>query len=310
MNDTHGERGRILGNDAGQLIQHQEARMFVVTGATGHTGKVVAETLLAQGKPVRVVVRDAAKGAPSRARGAEVAVAALGDAAALGKALAGAEGVYLLVPPNFTSQSVIADQQRLVDSLVAAVRQARPRHVVLLSSVGAQLASGTGPIQSLHYAEEKLAEVAPLTALRAAYFMENWASVLPVARAQGILPSMLRPGTRVPMVATADIGRAAAQALVEGPAGRRVIELFGPAEYSPEDVVQSVAAILGKPVQKIDVPDEGIEPALKQAGLTDDMARLYREMLDGFNAGRITTTQAPARGRVKVDDVLRELLAG
>src|SRR5438874_2043981 len=110
--------------------------MFVVTGATGHTGSVVAKTLLDQGKQVRVVVRDAKKGDEWKKRGAEVAVAELSDAAALARAFEGADGVYLLVPPNYGSSTVLADQRRLVDGYADAIARANPRHVVLLSSIG------------------------------------------------------------------------------------------------------------------------------------------------------------------------------
>ena len=131
--------------------------MFVIAGATGHTGSVVASTLLAQGKKVRVIVRDEKKGAAWKQKGAEVAVANLDDAAALGRALAGAEGVYALVPPNFTADDPRAEQGRVVEAWARAVAAARPKHVVLLSSIGAELPGGTGPIVMVHELEERLA---------------------------------------------------------------------------------------------------------------------------------------------------------
>lgn len=279
--------------------------MFVVLGATGHTGSVVASTLLERGKKVRVVVRDAKKGEAWRARGAEVALADMSDAAALARAFEGAEGVYLLVAPNLTSEHVVADQKRVVDGYAAAVERARPRHVVLLSSIGAELASGNGPIQTLHYAEEKLRPLAPLTAVRAAFFMENWGSVVPLAKAQGILPSMLRPDGRFAMVATADIGRVAAEALLAGPAKADVIELAGPVDYAPADVAEALARVLDKPVQRIDVPVDGIVPALTQAGLTADLAALFREMYVALNEGRLGWRAQPLRGRVGLEEVFR-----
>lgn len=283
--------------------------MFVITGATGHTGSVVAGTLIERGKKVRVVVRDEKKGEAWRRRGAEVAVAQMTDAEALARAFAGAEGVYLMVAPNLASKSVLADQKQVVDAYAEAVSRARPRHVVLLSSIGADLARGNGPIQTLHYAEEALGKQAPLTAVRAAYFMENWGGVVPLAKAQGILPSMLRPDRKHAMVATADIGRVAAEALLAGPSQRGVIELAGPEDYAPGDVVETLAGILGKPVQKIDVPAEGIVPALEQAGFTHELAELFREMNTALNRGEIAWKGQPVRGRVPLGDVLRQLAA-
>jgi len=283
--------------------------MIVVTGATGHTGSVVAKTLLDKGQKVRVVVRDAKKGEAWKRQGAEVAIADVGDAEALGRAFAGADGVYVMVPPNYQSNQVVIDQKKVVDAYAEALTRAKPRHVVLLSSIGAQHEKGTGPIQVLAYAERKLGKIAPLTAVRASYFMTNWGGVLPVAREQGILPSMLRADRRIPMVAIEDIGRVAAEALIEGaPAATRVIELAGPKDYAPGDVAEVVSGILGKKVQKIDVPEEGIVAALKQAGFTDDLAELFREMNVGLNSGYIAWTKEPVRGRVPLEEALRGLL--
>src|SRR4051794_40082027 len=92
--------------------------MFVITGATGHSGSVAAEALLDAGKAVRVVVRDSAKAARLAARGAEVFVADLGDPAALARAVRGAEGVFLLSPPDLTARDFIGDRQRLTQKQV------------------------------------------------------------------------------------------------------------------------------------------------------------------------------------------------
>src|SRR5205823_4581228 len=101
---------------------------------------------------------------------------------------------------------------------------------------GAERNAGTGPIVTVHRLEEKLAATGvPLTAVRAAYFMENWGGVAPVAKGDGILPSMITPGRAVSMVATADIGRVAAEALLQGAGAPRLIELAGPRDYAPED---------------------------------------------------------------------------
>lgn len=283
--------------------------MFVIAGASGHTGSVVASTLLAQGKKVRVIVRDEKKGAPWRQKGAEVAVASLDDAAALGRALAGADGVYALIPPDFAAEDPLAAQARIVDGWTHAIAAARPRHVVLLSSVGAELPGGTGPIVTVHRAEERLrATGVKLTALRAAYFMENWGGVAAPARASGVLPSMIAPGRAASMVATADIGGVAAEALLEGERAPELIELAGPRDYTPEEVAAAFGAALGKRVQVVPVPEEGIEPALAQAGFKPKLAALFREMNAGFNRGSIHWSGTPRRGRVGIEDVVRGLV--
>jgi uncharacterized protein YbjT (DUF2867 family) len=128
--------------------------MFVVLGATGNTGAVVAETLLSQRQPVRVVVRSDEKGAAWKARGAEVAVGSLDDVSALTKTFEGATGVYLLVPPNYGAKAWLTDQRTRMDRAAEAVKKSEVQHVVFLSSIGAQTPAGTGPIQASRYGEQ------------------------------------------------------------------------------------------------------------------------------------------------------------
>src|ERR671931_2015247 len=225
--------------------------MYAISGVTGHTGSVVAETLLAQGKQVRVVVRDAAKGARWLARGAQVAMADLDDADALTRAFAGTQGAYVLLPPKPDSTNPLGTNAKLVATIANAVRASGVPHVVLLSSLGAQHADGTGPIRALHVAERELAATgAGFTAVRAAYFQENWGASLGTL-ASGAIYSFLPTDLSFPQVSTIDIGRAAAAALVEGAARgeTRVIELTGPREVSGEDIARALTKLTGKPVR-------------------------------------------------------------
>lgn len=285
--------------------------MFAIAGVTGNTGSVVAETLLAAKAPIRVIVRDAAKGAAWKARGAEVAIADLGDAAALTAAFAGVQGAYVLLPPRPTSTAPVADNHAVADAIAAAVAAAKVPHVVLLSSVGAQHPSGTGPIATVHYAEQVLAKVTTLTAVRAAYFMENWLGSLG-ALAQGILPTFTPAALAFPMVATRDIGRTAAAALLEGAKARQTIELAGPQDYAPTDVAAAIAAITGKAVAATEAPLDAVIPTFTSFGLSSAVAAQYREMYEGIFAGRVTWAGGDARavrGTVTIAEVLRPALA-
>jgi uncharacterized protein YbjT (DUF2867 family) len=284
--------------------------MFVITGATGHTGSVAAETLLAAGKQVRVVVRDAAKAARLRALGAEVFVADLADTAALGRAVQGAEGVFFLSPPDMTPRDFIAERKLLTQRQIAAIAAERPRHVVLLSSLGAQHAVGTGPIVTVHNAEQQLrASGLASTFVRAAYFVENWAAVLPAAKSDGVLPSFIAAARRVAMISTRDIGTAVAQALLDGPRGTRVLELSGPSDVSPNEVAATLARILGRPIHVIEAPLEAVVPTLMSFGASENMAGLYREMYE-FVArnGFVPETAEQLRGATPLETTLRALL--
>lgn len=286
--------------------------MFVVAGVSGNTGKVVADTLLAQGEKVRVIVRDAAKGASWSARGAEVSVARLDDAAALGQSLRGAKGAYLLSPPDMGAKDQLARRAEFTQALAGAVKASGVGHVVFLSSVGAQHPDGTGVIKGLYPTERALSATGvPVTFVRAAYFMENLASVLHPVRADGVLPSFFDVQKPIAMIATEDIGRVSAEALRAGPSSAGVIELEGPERYSMNDAAALFAQRLGRPVTGVRVPNEAIVPTLTAMGLSEDLAGLYAEMAAGIENGRVNFEGGAARhvrGQVGLERIVAQLL--
>jgi uncharacterized protein YbjT (DUF2867 family) len=286
--------------------------MFVITGATGNTGKVAAKRLLEQGQKVRVVVRDAAKAEGLKALGAEVVTADLNDRAQAERAFAGASGVYLLSPPDLQSKDLIAERTPWLEALAGAAKAAGVGHVVFLSSIGAQHAEGNGPIRLLHLAEKLFsASGLPVTFVRAAYFVENWGAVLGAAKQDGVLPSFLPADAALPMVATADIGATVAQALVDGPRGRRVIELSS-TDASPNDVAKAVSALLGRDVKVVNPPLDAVVPTFTSFGVSEAVAKLFREMYEGIASGHVSWEGRGAeavRGKQTLQDTLRGLLA-
>jgi uncharacterized protein YbjT (DUF2867 family) len=287
--------------------------MYVIAGVTGHTGSAAASALLADGRPVRVIVRDAARGAAWADRGAEVAVASLDDRAALARALTGAAGAYLLMPPSpFDESGIAANRKRLSDAIAGAVADARPGHVVLLSSIGAELPSGTGPIAFVHALERQLrATGVPATFLRAAFFMENWGAMLKGAIEGGALYYAAREGLRFAQVATPDIGRTAARLLVEGPPpATRVVQLAGPADLTLADTAAAISAASGVPVKPVSVPPAALIESFIAMGAAREVAQMYGEMAEALNADRLAWQAGDLlRGSVTLEQRVRDLMA-
>jgi uncharacterized protein YbjT (DUF2867 family) len=285
--------------------------MFVVLGATGNTGSAVVGTLLKKKQPVRVIVRSADKGTAWKAKGADVAVASLDDVSALTKAVEGATGIYLMVPPNYGAGAWLSDQQARMDRAAEVVKKSGVTHIVYLSSIGGQLPGGTGPIRAVHYGEGKLEGAAKhLTILRPPYFMENWAPVIGAAKAQGSLPTFIAPQARIPMIATKDIGRIAAEQLIAGGRGKQIIELAGPEEYSPDDVAAALGRLLGKPVTAQHAPLSVVIPTFKSFGFSDEAAKLFEEMYAAFSKGEVGY-EFPAklvRGTVTLHEAVRGMV--
>lgn len=284
---------------------------FVVAGATGHTGKIVAETLIAQKRPVRVLVRDAAKGAAWKQKGADFAVVAdLGDTAALTAALKDAEGAYFLIPPALTAPDILASMARVTESIARAVEATKVPHAVFLSSLGAELTGGTGPIMGLHRAEERLRRI-PGTAwtfIRAGYFMENLGSslgTLPQGKLSGFIPA----GQPIWATATDDIGRLAAQSLLEPTRATEVVELAGP-PFTMNDAAAALTRITGKPVEVAVGPLAAVVPVLTGFGMSNNVAEGYREMNEAFGQNKIGPTGTLRRvpTTTPLETVLRRLL--
>jgi uncharacterized protein YbjT (DUF2867 family) len=265
--------------------------MYVVLGASGNTGSVVATNLLGQGQRVRVVGRNAAHLQRLATAGAEVFVGDITDAGALTKAFQEADSAYVLIPPNPTSNDFRAYQDRTSDAIAAAVQKAGVKNVVALSSFGADKPSGTGPVAGLHYLEQKLNQIsgANVLHLRAGYFMENTLPQATVIRMAGSVLGPLNANLKLPMIAARDIGAAAATALA-GLAfrGKQTQELHGQRDLDYAEVASIIGKAIGKPdLGYVQAPDNQMRGALLQMGMSENFVGLMFEMFAALNSGHM-----------------------
>jgi len=286
---------------------------YAVCGVTGRTGAAAADTLLRAGCAVRVVVRDPAQGRRWAERGAEVAVADLTELAALTRALDRVRGAYLVCPQDYGRDDVFEQAARIADTAARAALVAEVPRLVALSSMGADRAGGTGWIGMNRAFEQRLGETGiAATWLRAAYFMENWTPLVGQAVRSGTLPSFLAPPHRTfPMVATADVGSAAAALLEDTWTGTRIVTLAGPKEYAPDDVAAIVAAALGTPVRVATLAEGDWHGALAGAGFSQAALAGFTVMTRGLNSGHIdigSDPRATARvGTTPLERVIADL---
>jgi len=265
--------------------------MYVITGATGNTGHIVAKRLLEQGKSVRVIGRSAERLAGLASLGAEPFTADLSDKSALTKAFAGAQAAYLMIPPDLGSTDFRAYQDQLTDAMVAAVEENEVTHVVALSSIGADKAEKTGPIVGLHILEEALKRISGLNtlSLRAGYFMGNTLPQVSVIQNMGVTAGPLRPDLKVPMIATRDIGVSAADALLRLDfKGFQAQELLGQRDLNYLEVTSIIGNAIGKPELKYNqISYEQFGGALQQMGASQSIAKLFMEMSEALNEGHV-----------------------
>lgn len=269
--------------------------MYVVTGASGNTGHIVAESLLDAGKQVRAIGRSADRLQRLVAKGAEPYVCDVADRLALAKAFAGAEGVYVMIPPNVTSRDYRAFQDRISDSIAAALEASEVDYAVALSSFGADKKDKTGPVVGLHYLEQRLSQIASLNVcfLRAGYFMENTLAQVGIIKAMGTTAGPLRGDLELPLIATQDIGEYAANALLALEfSGQNTQELLGERDITMIEAASIIGRSIGNPdLSYLQAPSREVRAAFVGMGISENVANLMLEMCDALNSGHMAALE-------------------
>jgi uncharacterized protein YbjT (DUF2867 family) len=270
--------------------------MYAIMGATGKVGGGIAQRLLKEGAQVTAIGRNRDKLAPLTAKGAQAAVGDVMDAAFLARALAGSECAFLMVPPDLAAADIHAHYDRASEAMAKALKEAGVKAAVVLSSVGADLAQGNGPIAGLNRLEKKLDALAgiDLLVMRPGYFMENHYGSIGMIQAMGINGGALRGDMPMAQIATRDIsGFAAKRMLGKDWKGRETAYLLGAGDLTMADATAALGKAIGKPDLKyVQFPYEDAIKGMMGAGFSASVAQAFAEMSKAFNEGII---RVPAR---------------
>jgi uncharacterized protein YbjT (DUF2867 family) len=270
--------------------------MIVIMGVTGHVGGKIAAFLTKKKEPVRVISRSADRLRPLVGKNVTAFAGDANDTEFLVKAFTDADAVFTLIPPNPTVPEFIRYADTIGQNIVRALEIAKVKHVVYLSSVGAELTGGgTGPITGLHNMEERLNRIKGLNVvhMRAGYFMENLLGNIDLIRSKGITGSAIRGDLKLSMIATKDIAAFATDRLAKRDfIGSSVHYLLGQRDLSlteASSIIGSKISIPGLPY--ITFPYDEAEKAMVAMGLSPDMSRTYVEMAQAFNDGKIKSVR-------------------
>jgi uncharacterized protein YbjT (DUF2867 family) len=263
--------------------------MYVITGASGHTGHRIAQQLLQAGKPVRAIVRNAGKVQDLKDLGAEIAEGDLEDEAFLAKAFQGATAVYAMIPPKWDVADWRPWQLKVGQTITNAIQEAGVKKVILLSSLGAHLPSGAGPVTGLYDFETLLKGVSGLDvlAVRPAYFMSNLYAQVDMIKGMGIMGSALNGDLPAPMIHPNDIGDAITpHFLALDWTGFSVADLGGAKSYTMKEVASIIGNAIGKPeLPYVQFSYEDSLNGMLGAGLAETIAKGYNEMYQSMNEG-------------------------
>ncbi len=270
--------------------------MYLITGATGNTGSVVAKGLLKQGKKVRVVARGQEKLKELASLGAETLIGDITSQEIANKAFAGIEAAYVMIPPAMTDPDFRGYQKKLTEVYGSALEaNTSVKHVVVLSSFGADKDAKSGPILGLHFLEERLKQIKPLNSLslRAGYFMENTLGQSDVIRHMGAVVGPLKPDLKLPLIASIDIGNAALHALLQLDfTDHRTRDLQGQRDLTYLEITAIIGAAIGKPdLQYQVISSEQFAGFIEQMGWAQNVAALMAEMVDAQNAGHVRSLE-------------------
>jgi uncharacterized protein YbjT (DUF2867 family) len=265
--------------------------LLVVTGASGRIGRQLTEILLEGHRKVRVVARRAEPLRHFALRGAEALTGDLNDRDFARRAFAGAHAAFTMVPPSMEGDDLRGAQNRISQAIAFGLREAPVAYVVNLSSMGAEVPYGTGPIAGLHDHEERLdqLDLAHIVHLRPASFMENHLLAIGAIRQAGVYPSTLRGDLPLPMIATFDIAQEAARLLAALDfEGKSTQSLLGARDYTMREVAHILGAAIGRPgLPYVEVTDEQARQAMTSQGMPPHITGAMLEMYRALNAGKI-----------------------
>ncbi|MBB2969555.1 NAD(P)H-binding protein [Mesorhizobium sp. RMAD-H1] len=288
--------------------------MYAIVGAAGKVGYSTSVKLREAGVPVRAILRDAAKASRLSAIGCEIAIADVQDPAALGRAIAGADAVQIILPPPPQAEDIVGEMRRSIESLAGALEQARPDRVLAISDYGAHIREDIGMPGVFRLFEARLRRLeVPKIFLRSAEHMEGWGALVPVAAATGALPSLHHPVEKAfPTISAPDVGLIAASLLLrpDGEAGDEIIHAEGPRRYSAADVADALSQLLGRTVTAQALPRAQWRESLGRA-VSASTVELLVKLYDAHNRGGLIDVEPGGKvryGATALIDALRRFV--
>lgn len=285
---------------------------YILTGSTGHITKPLATHLLNAGHQVTIISTNPAKAAEIEAMGAIAAIGTIEDVDFLTKTFSGADAVYTMVPPKWDAPNWKAHIHQMGKNFVAAIKNSGVKKVVNLSSIGAHMPEGCGPVSGVHYVEQELNALpnTDVLHLRPGYFYYNLFANIGMIKHMGILGANFGEHTTMVLVHTNDIAEKAAEALLNVSFTGKTIQYIA----SDERTTTEIASVLGNAIGKPELPwvnftDQQAFNGMLQAGLSEEVANNYTEMGRAMTNGNMSAdymSHRPAKSPTKLEDFAKE----
>jgi uncharacterized protein YbjT (DUF2867 family) len=283
--------------------------MHIITGATGHIGSAVADTLINHGQKVLIITRSEEKGEEWKQKGAEVAIVDVNDSEALHEVFKKGKRLFLLNPPAAPDTDVIAEERKTLRSMLNALRNTGIEKVVAESTYGAHPGEGNGDLNVLYEMEQGLKDLnIPVSIIRGAYYMSNWDMQLELARKTGMVRSLYPVGFKIPMAAPGDIGEFAAKLMMKPVTETGLHYVEGPEPYSPAEVAEAFGEVLHKRVEAVETPQAQWIPTLEKMGFSQKAAVAMANMTQFILQQNYEMADRPNRGRTSLRKYVKNLV--
>ncbi|WP_445453668.1 NAD(P)H-binding protein [Flavobacterium sp. 25HG05S-40] len=287
---------------------------YVLTGSTGNITKPLAATLLAAGHEVTIITSSPSRKEAIESLGAKAAIGSLLEASFVTDAFSGADAVYLMIPPTFAVSDWLGYQKQIGENFVTAIKESGVKYVVQLSSIGAHMGQGAGPIDGLAYLEKRLETMDGINVLklRPSYFYTNFYNSINLIKHAGILGSNMGNGDQqLVLTHPNDIAAVAVKYLVALDFKAQSVV------YISSDIrsLSEIAKVLGDAIGRLDLPWIGFSDAdalqgMRQSGLPEVNAKEYVQMGKSIREGLIQedyfNSNEQPQGTIKLEDFAKE----
>lgn len=284
---------------------------IIVSGSLGNIGKPLTTKLVNAGHDVIVISSNADRKNEIENLGAKAAIGSVSDSTFLAATLNGADALFAMTPPNLGSQNVIANTTEAGSAFAKAISETNIKRVVMLSSIGADLPTGNGPIAGLYNIEKLYNELeTSVTFLRAGYFYTNFYNDVPMIQGAGIMGGNYPSDVKIPLVHPEDIAQAVAEELVKTLSGKNIRYIISDVR-TPGEAAKVLGTAIGKAALPwVEFTDEQSLQGMTQAGLPEEIAQLYTEMGTGLRSGKIAadflTSGLSVDGKTKLEDFAKQ----
>lgn len=287
---------------------------YLITGGAGHTSGPLTEKLLKAGLQVTLIGRDSSKLKKYAESGATIAAGSVEDPAFLEKAFSGADAAYLMLPPNMQVEDFRAYQKAVSHNYIQALKSAGIKKVVVLSSIGAHMINGAGPVDGLAYFEQLITKELPevdVVFLRPSYFYKNFFQQIGLIKGMKIMGSNFTFGQeKMVLTHTNDIAETAFELLDKLSFIGKTVRYIASDERTTDEIGQILSASVGQPgIPWIQFPDDQAYGGMIQVGIKPSLAKDYVDMGIALREGKMQEDywkNHPALGNTKLEDFAKE----